>query len=162
MVELTHGGTWLKWSSLGKRDRNWALLSFATSLLAAIPVGIAAADWGFRLGFRMGSGGLEAPASPITEFLASSSFAYLMLGSALFAVISAVAWWQFSRKQDEMFNRIQNYALAQAGAWTFAFAFLWWLLWLGGWIGPLSLTVLVVLGTALLLGFWFYAVRRWL
>ncbi len=162
MVEITHGGTWLKWSSLNRTDRNWALLSFATSILAALPIGVLASDRGFRFGFRMGSGGMDAPASPITVFLASDLFAYLMLGSLLFSAISALAWWQFSRNQDEMFNRIQNYALAQAGGWTFALAFTWWLLWLGGWVGPLPLTILIVISTALLIAFWLYAVRRWL
>jgi magnesium-transporting ATPase (P-type) len=119
MVELTHGGTWLKWSTLDRRDRNWAL------------------------------------------FLQSDLFAVALLIAAVLAVVSAVAWWQFSRNQDEMFNRIQNYAIGQGAAWTFAFAFLWWLLWLGRWVGPLPLSALVLIGTALLIGFWFHAVRRW-
>ena len=161
MVEITHGGTWLKWSRLGIRDRNWALLSFATSALAAIPIAAAAAAWGYELGYRAGSGGLQ-PGFTVGTVLSSALFAYAMLGSLLFALISAVAWWQFSRHQDEMFNRIQNYAIAQAGGWTFAFAFIWWLLELGGWVGALPLTGLVILGTALLIGFWLYAVRRWL
>ena len=162
MVELTHGGTWLKWSSLTPRDRNWALLSFATSALAAMPIAIAAGDWGYNLGFRLGSGGMEPPTTGATELLASDLFAFLMLGSLLFTVISAVAWWRFSRNQDEMFNRIQNYAIAQAGAWTFSLAFCWWLLSLGGWVDDLPVTVLIVTGTALLIAFWLHGVRRWL
>jgi len=161
MVEITHGGTWLKWSSLGRRDRNWALLSFATSLLAAIPIGVAAGTWGYTLGYRMGSGGQD-PHATVAAILTSDWFAYAMLGSLLLTLISAIAWWRFSRNQDEMFNKIQNYAIAQAGGWTFALAFVWWLLWLGGWVGPLPLTALVIAGTALLIGFWLYGVRRWL
>lgn len=152
MVELTHGGAWLKWGSLNRRDRNWALLSFSTSFLAVLPIGV---------GYRMSSGGSESKDVGFDRLIASDLFSYAMLASAILAVISALAWWRFSRNQDEMFNRIQNYAIAQAGGWAFAFAFVWWILWLGGWLGPLSLTILVILGTVLLLGFWFYAVRRW-
>jgi multisubunit Na+/H+ antiporter MnhG subunit len=85
-----------------------------------------------------------------------------MLAAALFAVVSAFAWWRFSRNQDEMFNRIQNYAIAQAGGWTIAFVGLWWMLWLGAWLPALHLTAIVVIAVALLTGFWFYAVRKWL
>lgn len=162
MVELTHGGTWLNWSSLSPRDRNWALLSFATSLLASIPIAIVGGEWGYKFGFRMGSGGMEPPATSITGLIASDFFAYLMLGSLVLTVISAIAWWRFSRHQDEMFNRIQNYAIAQAGGWTLALAFCWWLLSLGGWVGALPLTILVVIGTTLLIAFWLHGVRRWL
>ena len=161
MVELTHGGTWIKWSSLNRRDRNWALLSFVTSGLSALPVSLLAADWAYAQGYRAGSGGDESQSTALAPFLQSDLFAVAMLIAAALAVVSALAWWQFSRNQDEMFNRIQNYAIGQAGAWTFAFAFLWWLLWLGRWVGPLSLTVIVLVGTALLLAFWFYAVRKW-
>ena len=160
MVELTHGGTWLKWSGLNRRDRNWAILSFAASFLSAVPVGMVASDWGYRLGHRLGGGG-EGHRG-LVELLGPELLAYAMLASAILAVISAFAWWQFSRTQDEMFNRIQNYALAQAGGWTFAGAFVWWLLELGGWVGELPLAALVLVGTVLLLSFWFYAVRRWL
>jgi hypothetical protein len=161
VVELTHGGTWLKWSSLNRIDRNWALLSFVTSGLAAVPVAIAGSEWTYALGYRAGSGGREAPPSGLAEFMASDLFAAMILVAAGLAVVSAIAWWRFSRNQDEMFNTIQNYALAQAGGWTFAIVFMWWLLSVGGWVGTLPLTWIVVLGTALLFGFWFQAVRRW-
>jgi hypothetical protein len=61
-----------------------------------------------------------------------------------------------------MFNRIQNYAIAQATGWTFAITFLWWQLALGSWLPPLPLTAIVVIGCVLVTGFWFQAVRRWL
>lgn len=161
MVELTLGGAWLKWDSLTRQDRNWAMLSFATSALAAVPVGLVAADWGFKLGYRAGSGGGEAPATEASRLLASDLFAYAIVASLILTIVSAVAWWQFSRNQDEMFNRIQNYAIGHAGAWTFAATFIWWLLALGRWVDPLPLGGLIALGTTLLIGFWFHAVRRW-
>ena len=162
MVELTHGGTWLNWKSLNRTDRNWAILSFATSALAAIPVGVAGGAWGYELGYRAGSGGHGPRNPPAADLLASDLFAYAMLASLILAVVSAIAWWRFSRNQDEMFNRIQNYAIAQAGGWTIAAVFLWWLLWLGGWVPELQLTAIVVFATLLLCGFWFFAVRKWL
>src|SRR5215207_1275668 len=162
MVELTHGGTWLKWSNLNRTDRNWAILSFVTASLAALPVGIVAGEWGYQLGHGMGSDGRQPAKTSGAELIASDLFAYAMLAALVLTAISAFAWWRFSRNQDEMFNRIQNYAIAQAGGWTFAFVFCWWLLSLGGWVGGLPITLIVVVGLALLLGFWFYAVRRWL
>ena len=162
MVELTHGGTWLNWKSLNRADRNWAILSFATAALSAIPVGIAAGAWSYTVGFRLGSGGDGRHDRLTGDLLASDLFAYAMLASAVLAVVSAIAWWRFSRNQDEMFNRIQNYAIAQAGGWTIAFAALWWLLWLGGWLPALHLTAIFLIAVALLTGFWFYAVRKWL
>ena len=162
MVELTHGGTWLKWSTLDRTDRRWALLSFVTSGLAALPIGLLSGEWGYNLGFRMGSGGREPDIRGIAEVIGPELLAGLMLAAAILAVVSAFAWWRFSRNQDEMFNRIQNYAVAQAGGWTFAFLFIWWMLSLGGWVGTLPLVAVVLLGTGLLIGFWFYAVRRWL
>jgi hypothetical protein len=160
MVELTYGGTWLKWSSLDRVDRNWAIVSFATAALAAIPLSVRTAGWGFTIGFRAASGRMPE-SSPFGELLASDLYAYAILASAALAIISAFTWWRFSRNQDEMFNTIQNYAIAQAGGWTVAFVFLWWLLSLGGWVGMLPLGAIVGLGTVLLLGFWFHAVRRW-
>ena len=160
MVEITHGGTWLNWRALNRRDRNLALLSYATAFLAAVPLSIHAGVVGYQLGFRLGSGG-ELPAG-YTSFLETRIFAWAMLAAAVFALISAIAWWRFSRNQDEMFNRIQNYAIAQAGGWTLAVLCMWWFLSLGGWLGPLPLTAIVVFGTALLIAFWLRGVRRWL
>lgn len=162
MVELTHGGTWLKWSSLNPTDRNWAILSFATGFLAALPIGLVSGEWGYRLGRRMGSGGGDPHIHSIQDLLGPQLFSSMMLAAAVLSIISAFAWWRFSRNQDEMFNRIQNYAIAQAGGWTVAIAFVWWLLELGGWVGALPLAALVVVAFVLLMGFWFTAVRRWL
>ena len=161
MVEITHGGTWMKWSGLSARDRNWAILSFVTSGLSALPLGLVAGAWGYGLGYRLGSGGHEPVDNHYAELLTTGWFANVMLLSAVLAVISAFAWWQFSRNQDEMFNRIQNYALGVGAAWTFAVAVVWWILSLGGWVGELPLTAFVVLGWVLIMVLWFRAVRRW-
>lgn len=162
MVELTYGGTWVKWRSLGPGDKSWALLSIVTTFLAALPVGVITGRWGYSIGYRLGSGGREPRVDDLNALIASDLFAYAILASAVLGLVAAFAWWRFSRNQDEMFNRIQNYAIGQAGGWTFAIALLWWVLSLGGWLEPLPLATIVLIGTALLIGFWFYAVRRWL
>jgi hypothetical protein len=161
MVELTHGGTWIKWSGLSARDRNWAILSFVASGLSALPLGLAAGDWGYRVGYQLGSGQAAPADNHYADMLATDWFPYLMLASAIFAIVSGFAWWQFSRNQDEMFNRIQNYALGVGAAWTFAIAVVWWILSIGGWVGELPLTAFVVLGWLLIMVLWFRAVRRW-
>jgi hypothetical protein len=162
MVEITHGGNWIKWSSLSTRDRNWALLSFSAALLACIPIGLECGRWGYALGLRMGSGGRAADVTSPAELIGPGAYSLAMLAAAALAVISALAWWRFSRNQDEMFNRIQNYAIGQGSGWTFAVAFVWWVLSLGGWLGQLPLGGLVVFGTVLLIGFWYHGVHRWL
>ena len=162
MVELTHGGTWLNWKTLNRTNRNWAILSFAASGLAAIPMGAAAGLWGYSLGLRVGSGGRATHDPAVDVVMASDAFAYAMLASAILSVLSAIAWWRFSRNQDEMFNRIQNYAIAQAGGWTMALVLLWWMLWIGGWVPALPLTAVAILAFVLLTGAWFFAVRKWL
>jgi hypothetical protein len=161
MVELTHGGTWLKWSSLNRRDRNWALASFVTSFLAAIPLYVLAAQFGASLGYRAGSGGKEMPPEIFARIVQSDLFSYVTVGAAACAVIGAITWWRFSRNQDEMFNRIQNYALGHGGAWTLAIVTLWWLLSLGGWLGPLQLGAVFAIGFLLVIAFWYAGVRRW-
>jgi hypothetical protein len=161
MVELTFGGTWLKWSSLARKDRRLALVSFVTAGLGAVPLGLLSGRYGWQVGFRLGSGGLTASDSPLDWFIDSPVFDHLLLASAFLFIVSAVAWWRFSLHQDEMFNRIQNFALGSAGSSTLAIGAAWWLLSQGGWIAPLPLGGLLLIGYGLLIGFWFYAVRRW-
>ncbi len=161
MVELTYGGAWFKWDSLDRRGRKLAAISIGTSVLAALPMGIVVYDWAFGVGFRAGSGGGEPPVTGVSAFIATGGLRWLVAASLILTVVSALAWWRFSINQDEMFNRIQNYAIGQATAWTFAVVFVSWLLELGGWAAPLPLAALVAVGLFLLLGFWLHAVRRW-
>ena len=161
MVELTYGGTWLKWSSLDRRDRKLALVSFITAGVGAAPIGVLCGQFGWRLGFQLGSGGRTPVESPIDRFVAGPGFDYLILASVGLLIVSSVAWWRFSLHQDEMFNRIQNHAVGSAGGWTLGIGIIWWLLSLGEWLPPLPLPGLLLIGYVLLLGFWFSAVRRW-
>lgn len=161
MVELSYGGAWFKWSSLGPRDKKLALISTVSSCLAVLPIALMVGDWAFGIGFRAGSGGQQPPVTSLGAFIDAGGLRWIVVVSFLLAVVSGITWWQFSKNQDEMFNRIQNFAIGQAAAWTFAATFVCWLLELGGWVEPIPLAAIVAMGFVLILGFWFYAVRRW-
>jgi hypothetical protein len=159
MVEITHGGTWFKWSSMDSRDRLW----FVVSQVAAMPVGIVVAvyfsRYAYQLGYRHGSGGMEAP-DRLGPWVESDLFRYSVILAFVLVLLSIFAWWRFSLRQDELFNRIQNYALGRACAATITIASCWWILSLGGWVGDLPLGAIVIGGYALILGFWLHAVRQ--
>ena len=162
MVEITHGGNWIRWSSLNASDRKLALISFAASFLASLPVGAMGGYWGYKVGYSFGSDGRRADVLSPAEVVGTGNFAIIVLVATLMAIVSAIAWWRFSRNQDEMFNRIQNYAIAQGSSWTLAIAFLCWMLSLGGWVDPLPLAVVVLGGVLLVIAFWYRGVHKWL
>ena len=158
MVEITHGGTWFKWSSMDSRDRLWFVVSTVTVIPAAFIIGAAGARWSYHLGHRHAAG-RDGPDGfgPLIE---SGGFRYGALAALLLLLVSLFAWWRFSVRQDELFNRIQNYALGHACAWTLFIAAAWWVLSAGGWVGTLPLEGIVTGGLVLILAFWFYAVRK--
>lgn len=161
MVEITHKGVWIKWSSLDARDRGWFVLSMVTTLPFGMVVGVHVGEWAYRLGHRHGSGGREADGAHFANLVGSDLYRYGVLAAFVAAALCAFAWWRFSLHQDELFNRIQNYAIGRAAAWSLAGATGWWLLTLGGWAGPFPLGAFIIASYGLLTGFWFYAVHRW-
>jgi hypothetical protein len=160
MVEITHKGTWFKWDSLDARDKLWFLLSTVTSVPVGLLIGVMFVEWGHDLGYRVGAGE-HGPRGYFADILASDAFRYAVLAALALAALSGFAWWRFSIRQDELFNRIQNGALGRAGAWSVAAAGAWWLLSLGGWVGPFPLGPFLLASMALLLVFWFHAVHKW-
>lgn len=154
MVEITHKGVWIKWSSLDSRDRGWFVLSMVTTLPLGIVLGVHIGEWGYQLAH-------DADSAHFADLVGSDLYRYTVLVAVASAAVCAFAWWRFSLHQDELFNRIQNYAIGRAAAWSLGGATGWWLLALGGWAGPFPLGPFVISSFALLLGFWFYAVRRW-
>ena len=158
MVEITHKGLWVKWSSMDSGDRFW----FVVSMLAATPLilvaGIAVGRWSYRLGYYHGAG--KHGPDPLAPVMLSEAFRYGVIAAFVLGLISGFAWWRFSLRQDELFNRIQNDALGRTGAWSLAAALAWWTLAIGGWVGPFPLDLFVVGSLALSLVFWLAAVRR--
>jgi hypothetical protein len=161
MYEITHRGAWFNWKALDHHDKMLAGLSLAATIPPSLITGLVGAHFGYRLGFEAGSGGAQSASSGLEPLFASDWWPAAVLLATLCAIVSGIAWWRFSVRQDEMFNRIQNHAIGAASAWTMGLVTLWWLLSLGRWTGTPSLTVLVLLHIVLLCGFWFHAVRKW-
>jgi len=161
MAEITHKGVWIKWSSLGARDKGWFTLSTLTAIPFGMVIGVPAGEWIYRIGYHLGSGGGAPNTLRMAELSGSAAYRYAVLAAFLCAAVSAAAWWRFSLNQDELFNRIQNYALGRAGAWSLAGVAAWWLLSLGGWTGPFLPGPFLLAASLLLAVLWFRAVARW-
>jgi hypothetical protein len=159
MVEITHGGAWFKWSSMNRRDRFWFVLSTAAMMPASVMSGIAVGRFTYRIGYWLGSG--KHGPDGLRPLVESDGHSYAAIAACLLLLVGFFGWWRFSVAQDEMFNRLQNYALGRAGAWMLAIAAAWWMLSLGGWIEELPLVAIVNGGLFLTLGFWIHAVRKW-
>lgn len=157
MVDITHGGWWFRWSTLNRTDKWWAGASIGTLMLAALPIGImigsAAHECGWHLASARANISASIPFGPFAHFV--------VVACILLSVVSAFCWWQFSLRQDEMFNRLQNWALGMAGGWLLALLLAWSLLTLTDMVEPPSALALFVLCLGLPSIFWFVAVRRW-
>ena len=154
MIELTAHGMWFRWASLDQPSKLLAGASLAAAGLAAIPLGWLCGNIGWEFGQYLGSGGRTGFALPVWE-------AWLSWWTLTFGVASSLLWWRFSLRQDEMFNRIQNWSLAMAGGWSAALLSIWALLDLADALPPASPGAVIGLIYGLLLVFWFAAVRRW-
>lgn len=162
MYEMTHKGAWFKWSALDRKDKKLVAISLAAQVPVGAIAGLAGGRYGYRFGYWLGSGGETVPADTALDRLVTSpGFALFVLAGFACALVSAFAWWRFSLRQDELFNRIQNYAIGRGCGWAIAVATGWWYLSLGGWTGTLPLGWLLLLACALVYVFWFRAVRRW-
>ena len=159
MVEITHKGVWFKWSSLNGRDRFWFVLSTVTAIPVGVVVGILLTAWVDGLAYQYGAG--EHGPDRIVRLMQTAEFRFFVLAAFAALLVSCFAWWRFSLRQDELFNRIQNEALGRAGAWSLVAAIGWWLLSLGGWVGPLPVDLFIALGVGLIFVFWFNAVHKW-
>jgi hypothetical protein len=102
MYEFTKGGMWFRWKLLDRPSKRLAAFSMIAAMIAAIPIGIIAGHGAYRIGYRLGSGG-DWPAAMAPVF--APWMAWVVIG---FGALSAILWWRFSMRQDEMFNRIQN------------------------------------------------------
>ena len=154
MVEISHGGFWIKWSSLDQTGKRLA----ATSLVAAALSAIASVPVVYRLAYDLGRSAAkgEAVHSP-ANFIEP----YVVIAALAFMVLSGICWWRFSLRQDEMFNRVQNWAIGMGGGWMVAVLAPWSLLALAELVEPPSALTIVLVCISLPCLFWLVAVRRW-
>lgn len=155
MYEITHKGWWFRWSALDAPSR-WLMAGFTLAVvLAMLSMTSLAAILTGAPGFYFGRLGRSLPG--FTPELAAWQ-AWWILGCT---IASCVFWWRLSVRQDELFNRIQNWSFGMAGAWTVA---------IFGALGILSAASItrpeepwgvIALFCLLFTGFWLYAVRRW-
>lgn len=161
MYEITQKGAWFNWSALNAAEKRLAALSIAAAVPPGLVVGFAAGEKAYRAGYRLASGAAPPAPSHFAELAAELLPPAAVLAALLCAVVSAFAWWRFSLRQDELFNRIQNRALGHSAGWGVGAAAGWWFLERAGLVGPLPLGWLLVFVLALLYYFWFSGVRRW-
>ncbi len=148
MYEFKMGGLWFRWGALDRRGKWLAGLSIVAS-------GLAGALLGVPLGLEI-AGGQSASLHWLSSFTPFMAWGAVGLG-----VTSAVLWWRFSREQDEMFNRVQNWALGYASSWTMMVVTIWTILAFAGAAPPVSMGTILPLYLVALTVCWFVAVRRW-
>ena len=85
-----------------------------------------------------------------------------LAGFVLLALLSGFLWWRFSRLQDEMFHRIQNYSYGWGAAVTVAVLIVWGIAngaTLAPPIDPFAPLLVFAIAKSF---FWTRAVRAWL
>jgi hypothetical protein len=155
MYEFTHAGFWVRWSSLDRPARRLLVTSIVATIVGLVPFSLWLNQMSYRAGYLAGSGGIPAPGPAPTL----SPWAIVWL--VAFWIAAGLLWWRFSLRQDEMFNRVQNWALAMSGAVTSTLLVIWSLFALTGAIGPVAALPALGLYLGLVLIFWFVAYRRW-
>ena len=162
MYEITQKGAWFKWSALDRTDKRLVALSMIAAGISGMVVGMSVSETAYQLGYLLGSGGTPADDhGPLSRLVGLEAYRWATVAGLLAAIVSGIAWWRFSRRQDELFNRVQNYAIGHGAAWSLAAALGWWMLSLGGWTGAFPLGWFILLAFALVCLFWFVAIRRW-
>lgn len=162
MYEFTHRGAWFKWSALDPVEKRLAGISMATAAVPSLIMLAHSADLGLQFGKRLRGEKADGSAGPIYDAISNSPlFGPFILFAIACGIVSAVTWWRFSLRQDEMFNRIQTHALCWGGMCGFAASVLWWMLSLPGWVGPIPLGIFLYV-EVLLIGFFTVRIfRKW-
>lgn len=141
---LTESGSWLpyRWQLIGGEGGWLGIGSLAAAIVAAMPLFAARA-----LGWTPGVDALPVRAA---------------VGTLTGAVLTGLLWWAFSRRQDEMFHRIQAREYGIAGVATAALLAIWGVLVAWRLAEPIPpLAPLLIFGFAKVLA-GLLAVRRWL
>lgn len=155
MYEFTMGGMWFRWRLLDRSSKRLAAGSMIAALIGSVPIGVFVGKMAYRYGYWMGSGGQwpDTPPPTLAPWMATIAIAS--------AIVSAMLWWRFSLRQDEMFNRVQNWSLGMAGAWSMAAALVWAALAYSGMSPMITVGGIFFLFCLAVIGFWMVAVRRW-
>lgn len=149
MAEITHEGFWVRWGSLDSLSKSLFALSNLTLLIAVAPI--------FHTIFLH-----DHAVAPVWSeaYLTEAPWkAWWLLG---WTGTTILFWWRFSARQDEMFNRMQNWALGMGGAAAAVLLTIWAFL---SDVGILpSMTAVPTFWTLILCvsAFWLRAVSRWL
>ena len=160
MYEFTHGGTWFNWKALDRSSRWLAIGSIASALIAVGPLLKWTSDLGYRIGLSFGMRAAGTTATmPATAVDSTSPWvAFWVVG---FGLLSAILWWRLSVRQDELFHRIQNYALGMGGAWTAVALTIWGLFDMVGLAASIQPPMPLMLFTMLTTVFGCVAARQW-
>lgn len=155
MYEITNKGLWVRWSQLDTPSKWLFAASNVAAVAAIVPFIPVFTSHSYRLGYFLGSGG-KVPRGSISEVSATSAWWMVAM-----SVLAAILWWRMSVWQDELFNRVQNWSLGMAGAWSTALFGIWAVLATGRVLPPVAPGAIVLGFFVIFSGFWFHAVRRW-
>ncbi|MBX9859198.1 MAG: hypothetical protein K2Y20_06355 [Sphingomonas sp.] len=144
MYEFTHGGAWFRWSALDRTSKMLATATIASNAVAGILIGMAAKPVSTRFGFD------------VTQYTA-----VLALLGVMAAVVTAWFWYRFSVRQDEMFNRLQNWTLGVSGVAACAASTIWSVLATASLVMPMPSFAPIDLFAGANFIFWFIAMRKW-
>lgn len=152
MVEFTHAGAWFRWKSLDATSKRLFTGSTIAGVGSLQPLSLEIMRVGAELHEYMHDVPLRQAHPNLT------------VGAAVFSIgmgaLSAWLWWRFSLRQDEMFNRIQNWTLGMTGGWLAAAIVVWTILARADVLPRLTASPIIVLLTLFYTIFWFRAVRR--
>lgn len=162
MYEITMKGLWVRWGGLDTSARWLFTGSTAAAITAVAPLALQERFVDrtifYELGYYLGSDG-KWPAKVVAPLPPLEAWAALWIIG--FSVVSALLWWRLSVRQDELFNRIQNWTLAMGGVFSATLLTVWSVLDLANIVPPATPLFIIetfVLSTCI---FWFVAVRRW-
>lgn len=154
MYEFTHKGAWFRWTALDRTSKTLFVGSMTTAVASILLLRQSFKRMGAELHDRVHDHGSGAIA--VQDISAPAALFAIGLGA-----LSAWLWWRFSLRQDEMFNRVQNWTIGMTGGWLAAALLVWGILARADLMPPLWGLHVLVLASLLYIIFWFAAVRRW-
>ncbi len=162
MYEFTMKGIWVRWGALDMPSR-WLFAGSGAAAFAAlvplyVPGAVTRRSYLFDLGYYVGSGGKWPVRAAETSASMLPWAAWWIVGCL---AVSALLWWRLSVRQDELFNRIQNWAFAMGGAWSATLLSVWSIFDMADLASPITPAAVITVFAVAISVFWFVAVRRW-